>query len=68
MLTYKIEWEKEEKTGSFTVTALTDEACIAAGHDEVESFGGEVLDYYQISPSTKPLMRALSKALDKKTV
>ena len=66
MLTYKIEWEKEEKAGSFTVTALTDDECIQAGHDEVKNFGGEVLDYYQISPSTKPLVKALTKALDKK--
>lgn len=59
MLTYKIEWEKAGKTGSFKVTASTDDECIKAGHDQVESDGGEVTDYYQISTSTKPLMRKL---------
>ena len=59
MLTYKIEWKKEGKTGSFTVTGLTDDDCVKTGHDEVESWGGEVIDYYQISPSTKSFVRKL---------
>lgn len=48
MVTYKIEWEKDGKTGSFKVTGFSDEECVKSGHDEVESFGGEVTDYYQI--------------------
>lgn len=68
MLTYKIEWEKDGKTGSFTVTASTDDECITAGHEEVANFGGEVTDYYQIAPSTKPLLNALTNGFSKKQV
>lgn len=56
MLIYKIEWKKDGKTGSFESSGLTDEECIQGGHDEVHSFGGEVTDYYQVYPSTKPLI------------
>ena len=59
MLVYKIVWEKDGKEGSFEVHGYTDEQCIKDGHAEVESFGGEVTDYYQVSPSTDKLVRKL---------
>lgn len=48
MITYKMVWEKGNKKGSFTVTGLTDDECIKVGHEEAESFDGEVTDYYQV--------------------
>lgn len=59
MLTYNFEWEKEGKTGSFKVTGYTDDECVNTGHAEVEKFGGEVVDYYQTSPSTKQWVKKL---------
>lgn len=50
VIKYKIVWEREidGKKGSFTVTGFSDDECIKLGHDEVEYFGCEVIEYYQI--------------------
>lgn len=48
MVTYKFEWEKDGRSGNFVITALSDEECVKVGNKEVEDFGGEVLDYYQV--------------------
>lgn len=59
MLIYKFEWKKGNKKGSFKVYGTTDEECVKDGHEEIERFGGEVVDYYQISPSTGKLFDKL---------
>lgn len=48
MPVYKIEWIKNGETGHFEVHGSTDEECIKTSHEEVESAGGEVTDYYML--------------------
>lgn len=47
----RIHWEKTDRVfgcGSFTVEAFTIEECMKIAEEEIDKFGGEMVDWYSI--------------------
>ncbi|MGM7720676.1 hypothetical protein [Metabacillus sp. Hm71] len=48
MYKMKFHWEKDDKTGSFTVEAMTVEQCIEMAEEEIKNGKAEMVDWYVI--------------------
>lgn len=44
----RFHWEKDDKSGSFTVTADSDDECIDIAETEIEKAGAELVNYYSV--------------------
>jgi hypothetical protein len=44
----RFHWEKQGKTGSFTVTASSVDECIKVAEEEIKKAGAELMDWHSV--------------------